>query len=67
MSLTKPSPEFVELLKKSGSNNRAEAELANYEIARALEMPLRQGMLTGDIAQNIFERICDDSDVHRSK
>ena len=57
MSLTKPSPEFVELLKKSGSNNRAEAELANYEIARALEMPLRQGMLTGDIAQNIFERM----------
>lgn len=57
MRLDKPSPEFIELIKKSGSNNRAESELHNDEIAKALQMPLREGLLAGDIASDIFERI----------
>lgn len=55
--LKHPDPEFIELIKRSGSNNKVEAMEAQEQIAKALETPLRQGVLTGDIASNIFERI----------
>ena len=58
MSLLKqPSPEFIELLKRAGSNNKAESLAAQSKIAKALELPLREGTLVGDIVGNIFERI----------
>ena len=55
MSLLKqPSPEFIELLKRAGSNNKAESLAAQSKIAKALELPLREGTLVGDIVGNIF-------------
>ena len=58
MSFTeKPSPEFIDLLKRAGSNDKAEALVAQHELAKAIELPLREGVLVGDIAGGIFERI----------
>ena len=58
MSFTeKPSPEFIDLLKRAGSDNKAEALVAQHELAKAIELPLREGVLVGDIAGGIFERI----------
>lgn len=55
--LKKPSPEFIDLLKRAGSNNKSESIEAQAKIAKALELPLREGVLVGDIVGNIFERI----------
>ncbi len=52
-----PSPELTELLKRSGSANREESLNASSEFAKALELPLRQGVLSGDILDGIFEAI----------
>jgi hypothetical protein len=52
-----PSPELTELLKRSGSANREESLNASAEFAKALELPLRQGVLSGDILDGIFEAI----------
>ena len=51
------SAELTELLIRSGSANREEALGANSEFAKALELPLRQGILNGDILDGIFEPI----------
>ena len=51
------SPELTELLVRSGSPNREVALAANAEFAKALELPLRQGLLSGDILDGIFEPI----------
>ena len=55
--LKKPSPEFIDLVKRSGSMNRAEAVEAQAQIAIALQTPLREGVLVGDIASGIFSRL----------
>lgn len=55
--LKQPSPEFIEVIRQSGSPNKAEALGAQAQIAKALQTPLREGVLVGDIASNIFERI----------
>ncbi len=52
-----PTPEMNELLRKSGSLNKSESLAATAELAKALELPLRQGVLTGDILDGIFEVI----------
>lgn len=52
-----PSPELTELLKRSGSANREESLSASAEFAKALELPLRQGVLSGDILDGIFEAV----------
>lgn len=52
----KPSPEMIALLKKSASGRKSESVAAAHEIAKALEMPLRQGILAGDITDGIFEK-----------
>jgi hypothetical protein len=52
-----PTPELTDLLVKSGSSDRAVASSANREFAKALEQPLRQGLLSGDILAGIFEPI----------
>lgn len=52
-----PSPELTELLKRSGSSNREESLAANAEFAKALELPLRQGVLSGNILDGIFETV----------
>lgn len=45
------------LLVRSGSKNPAVAQAATAELAKALEMPLRKGIMSGDILGNIFEVI----------
>jgi hypothetical protein len=58
MSLLKqPSPEFIELLKRAGSPIKSESLSAQAKIAKALQEPLREGVLVGDIVGSIFERI----------
>jgi hypothetical protein len=52
-----PTPELTDLLVRSGSLNKEEALAANAEFAKALELPLRQGILNGDILDGIFEPI----------
>jgi len=52
-----PTPELTDLLVRSGSANKTEATVANAEFAKALELPLRQGVLNGDILDGIFEPI----------
>ena len=44
-----PTPELTDLLVRSGSHNKEHAVAANAEFAKALELPLRQGILNGDI------------------
>jgi hypothetical protein len=52
-----PTVEMNEVLKQSGSHNKETALAATAELARALELPLRKGLLSGDILNNIFEPI----------
>ena len=52
-----PTPELTDLLVRSGSSNREVALAANAEFAKALELPLRQGILSGDILDGIFEPV----------
>ena len=52
-----PTVEMNEVLKSSGSHNKETALAATAELARALELPLRKGLLAGDILNNIFEPI----------
>ena len=52
-----PTPELTDLLVRSGSMNRETALAANAEFAKALELPLRQGIMSGDILDSIFEPI----------
>lgn len=52
-----PSPELTDLLVRSGSANREVALPANREFAKALELPLRKGLLSGDILDGIFEPV----------
>jgi len=57
----KPGVEETKILRASGSFNRAESLAAMAEMAEALTLPLRQGILTGDILDGIFEVINLDS------
>jgi len=55
--LTKPSSEFIDLLKRTASNDRTESAVAMSELATAIQLPLREGIMVGDIASSIYERI----------
>ena len=56
MSFTeRPSDEFISLLRKAGDSDQNVAIAAQREFAKALELPLRKGVLAGDILGNIFE------------
>lgn len=58
MSYTnRPSDEFIALLKQSGDGDMNTAQAAQREFAKALELPLRKGVLAGDVLGNIFETI----------
>ena len=52
-----PTPEMNQLLTKAGSMNREESLAATAELAKALELPLRRGVMSGDILDGIFEAI----------
>jgi hypothetical protein len=51
------TPEMTEVLKQSGSKKKAESLAGVAELAKALETPLRKGVLNGDILDGIFEVI----------
>ena len=53
-NIRKPTPEQVELLKRTGSPNKAEALEAMHSLAQALQVPLRSALLNGDILGGIF-------------
>jgi hypothetical protein len=46
--------QITDLLKKTGSTDKAEAVTAQKAFAAALQTPLRQGIVVGDIISNIF-------------
>lgn len=52
-----PTPEQHNALVKAGSLNRRESLSASAELAKALELPLRQGVLSGDILEGIFRKV----------
>ena len=51
------TPELTDLLVRSGSQDKNVALAATREFAKALELPLRKGILSGDILNGIFEPI----------
>jgi len=53
----RPSEEFITLLRRSGDNDQNVAFAAQREFAQALELPLRKGVLVGNILGDIFETI----------
>jgi hypothetical protein len=57
MAKFEATPEMNQLLVKAGSMVREESLGAAAEIAKSLEMPLRKGVLDGDITNGIFEPI----------
>lgn len=52
-----PTVEMKELLKQSVSSDETVAKAAAKKIAIALELPLRQGVMSGDVLGSIFEPI----------
>jgi hypothetical protein len=50
-----PDEAILDLYRKSGDGNREVALEAQQEIAKALETPLRKGVLFGDIVTDIYE------------
>ena len=55
--MTRPDDHFIDLIKRSGSADKNEALAAQRELAVALELPLRKGVLVGDVLDGIFEKI----------
>lgn len=55
--LKKPTAEMNALLVRSGSNDYEIARSAQRELAKALTLPLRQGVMKGNIIAGIFEPI----------
>lgn len=53
-NLVKPTDEQIELLKRTGSSDKAEALEAMHSLAQALQVPLRSALLNGDILSGIF-------------
>jgi hypothetical protein len=49
-----PDAQYTVLLQQAGSNDKQVALAAQRELAKALELPLRQGILEGDIISPIF-------------
>jgi hypothetical protein len=52
-----PDAEYDNLLHKTGSRDRQVALAAQRELAKALEVPIRQGILEGDVISPIFTPI----------
>lgn len=54
--IKEPSAEIIDLIKRSGDLDERIALAAQYELAKALVTPLRQAVLVGDVATQIFEK-----------
>lgn len=55
--MKKPTAEMIDLLRKAGDNRYECATAAQLELAKALSLPLRQGILKGDIISGIYESV----------
>ena len=56
-TFNRPSEDHLALLRKTGDTDVNVAVAAQREFAKALELPLRKGVLTGNILGDIFETI----------
>lgn len=54
-NLQMPEQEVIDLIIRSGNLDTSIAFPAQHELAKALEMPLRQGVLVGDVVTSIYE------------
>jgi hypothetical protein len=52
-----PSQDFIELLRLTGSNDKNVALLNQRRLAKAIEFPIRQGILEGDITTSLYTPI----------
>jgi hypothetical protein len=50
----RPDQEVIDLIKRSGDKDLNVAFAAQHELAKALEEPLRQGVLVGDVVTGLF-------------
>lgn len=53
--LEKPSDQVIELIARSGDMDQNVAFAAQRELAKALQEPLRQGVLVGDVVRGIYQ------------
>lgn len=58
-----PDEKSTATLRLSGSLNKEESLRNTHELAKALELPLRQGVLNGDVLDGIFQTIQLDSNT----
>ena len=56
-TFNRPSEDHLALLRKTGDTDVNVAVAAQREFAKALELPLRKGVLVGNILGDIFETI----------
>lgn len=54
---TSPDKDTLELIKRTGDSNLAVAYRAQKEFAKAIQTPLREAILSGDIIDNVFTPI----------
>tara|TARA_R100001163_G_scaffold63969_1_gene57041 strand:- start:3815 stop:4819 length:1005 start_codon:yes stop_codon:yes gene_type:complete len=52
-----PTPEMNQVLRQAGSLVKEESLGATAELAKALELPLRKGVMSGDILDGIYEAV----------
>ena len=52
-----PTPEMNQVLRQAGSLVKDESLGATAELAKALEIPLRKGVMSGDILDGIYEAV----------
>jgi len=55
--LFNPTPEMNQVLRQAGSLIKDESLGATAELAKALEIPLRKGVMSGDILDGIYEAV----------
>ena len=55
--LFNPTPEMNQVLRQAGSLVKEESLGATAELAKALELPLRNGVMSGDILDGIYEAV----------
>jgi hypothetical protein len=55
--LKKPSQDMLDMIQRAGSKDHEVAVAGQFELAKALTLPLRKGVLNGDILDSIYEPI----------
>lgn len=56
-NLWNPPKELLDLLRATASDDESIRTRAQMQLAKAIELPLRQGVLFGDVVRNIFQAI----------